>query len=309
MGIFLTSEEVDALFDCGEKRLKNRDRAAFLYLRERMDSATSTTTMGWKSLSLALEEMPVQGSTEKPFKGTRETIRWILRRLEEKGLIEQLDSGKMVESVFRFPLYCWTGAPEKRGTIEEPRSRDQENNQESLIKINELDDKKNRKSNQDKIGKRNHNPIHPKIEENTPLPTLSKMSEISGEGSRGRGRVPVYPEAFLQAVTAYPARHTALDKAAAYRAWGARKNEGYSSEEILAGIERYKRFVAAEGNLGTKFVKMMSTFLGKADPPFFLMPWKIDGQMGITRGTDRNYDQVDYQAGATPVDRIDWMGK
>ncbi|MBF0339432.1 MAG: hypothetical protein HQL95_00535 [Magnetococcales bacterium] len=300
MGIFLTSEEVDALFDCGEKRLKNRDRAAFLYLRERMDSNTLLTSMGWKALSLALEELPVQGSTEKPFIGTRDTIRWILRRLEGKGLIEQVHGEKMMESVFRFPLYDRIHASEKRRPNEDPRSRPQENTQENKIENNVLGDKRNQKNTHEKSEKRTHYPINPMIEEKINPPTpLQKVAET------GRGHI--YPEAFLQAVTAYPKRHTSIDKATSYRAWSARVKEGHDPEMILAGIERYKRFMLAEGNVGTRYVKMMATFLGKADPPFFLMPWKVNGHVGITQGTDRDYDQVDYRVGATPTETVDWV--
>ncbi|MBF0164449.1 MAG: hypothetical protein HQM01_08150 [Magnetococcales bacterium] len=327
MGIYLTSEEVDALFDCSEKRLKNRDRAAYLYMRERMDSATLRTVVGWKGISVAIEEVPVQGSTEKPFRGTREAIRWILRRLEEKNLIKQETNEKLAESVFSFPLHDRTGAPEKRGTIEEPWKWNQESNHELINKFKVLTNPEHHESNHPKNAKSNHYPILPKIKikEDSSLPTLSSLPDDSTQGERsdlpgdaithptlssqpksGKTR-PTYPEAFLQAVAAYPARHTSIDKSAAYRSWNARIREGHAAEAILAGIERYHRFVIAEGNLGTKYIKMMSTFLGPADPPFFTLPWHISGKSGISRGTDGHYDQVDYRSGATDLEDVAWL--
>ncbi len=259
MDIYLTDDEVESLFDSDQKRLKNRDRAAYLYLRSRMDPDLLTATAGWKAISMALEERPVQGSTEQPFLATREAIRGILRRLEECELIRQApNSSRLVESTFRFPLYRRESEktmPEKRATKEQPCKKGQD------------DDAR---------------------------PVVRKAAE--------------YPPDFLLAVVEYPARHISIDKSAAFRAWRARIKEGHTPEEIVAGIKRYKRFVTAEGTLGTQFVKMMASFLGKADPPFFSLPWKVTGHAGINRGTDRDYNQVDYKTGATPLESVDWAG-
>lgn len=169
--------------------------------------------------------------------------------------------------------------------------------------INTLHDKKRDKKTQAENEKRPHYPIHPikDKEEDTPLPTLP----IPDAGTPKKRSRPEYPPEFLQAVAAYPARQIPIDKAAAFKAWNARRKEGHAVETIQDGIERYKRCVIAEGNLGTQFVKMMATFLGPADPPFFTLPWKISGQPGITRGTDGHYDTADYRSGAT--DQVDWM--
>lgn len=57
----------------------------------------------------------------------------------------------------------------------------------------------------------------------------------------------------------------------AERAYNARLAEGHTHEEMLAGCERYARFLSITGKVGTEFVQMAATFLGRNKG--FLEPW------------------------------------
>lgn len=59
-----------------------------------------------------------------------------------------------------------------------------------------------------------------------------------------------------------PERRPNNSKAAAYRAYIARLKQGHSHDEIRQGLIRFNACMAAQGLIGTKFVMMLSTFLG-----------------------------------------------
>jgi hypothetical protein len=67
-------------------------------------------------------------------------------------------------------------------------------------------------------------------------------------------------QAFEDAWAAYPKRPN-NSKAAARRAWEARRRAGERAEVMAAGIQRYAAYVEAEG-IEPRFVKMAATFLG-----------------------------------------------
>ena len=71
-----------------------------------------------------------------------------------------------------------------------------------------------------------------------------------------------YSPEFEKAWKLYPRREGDNSKAAAWKAWKARVNEGASVADLIAGTERYARYIRAKGNEGTQFVKHGSTFFG-----------------------------------------------
>jgi hypothetical protein len=87
MGVYLTTEEMEALFDREQKRLKHRDINVYLYLRSRMDKDSLRAVVGWKTVAVATEELAVLGSTELPFKWTRKKIRGSYARLIKVGVL------------------------------------------------------------------------------------------------------------------------------------------------------------------------------------------------------------------------------
>ena len=69
----------------------------------------------------------------------------------------------------------------------------------------------------------------------------------------------------------YPKRGGGQKWGDAERAYNARLTEGHTHEEMLAGCERYARFLSITGKAGTEFVQMAATFLGRNKG--FLEPW------------------------------------
>ena len=69
----------------------------------------------------------------------------------------------------------------------------------------------------------------------------------------------------------YPKRGGGQKWGDAERAYNARLAEGHTHEEMLAGCERYARFLSITGKAGTEFVQMAATFLGRNKG--FLEPW------------------------------------
>lgn len=81
-------------------------------------------------------------------------------------------------------------------------------------------------------------------------------------------------ERFAAVWALYPRRAGGNSRAAAFRAWKARMADGVDPEAIRAGVERYAAFVRAEGNEGTKFVKLAATFFGPDE--HWAEPWTTD---------------------------------
>ncbi len=81
-----------------------------------------------------------------------------------------------------------------------------------------------------------------------------------------------YSPEFESAWKAYPKRHTSSNKKATYKQWKARLNNGFTGEQMTEGVNRYYAFCKAEGQLGTKFVKMPETFLGPNE--HFMEEWR-----------------------------------
>jgi hypothetical protein len=78
---------------------------------------------------------------------------------------------------------------------------------------------------------------------------------------------------FEQAWAAYPARHGGNPKKDALAAWNARRREGEAAATMLAGLERYKAHMTAEGKVGTQYVLQAATFFGPGKR--YLEPWPV----------------------------------
>ena len=71
-----------------------------------------------------------------------------------------------------------------------------------------------------------------------------------------------YSPEFEKAWSLYPKREGGNPKAPAWKAWKARVKEGASVADLIAGTERYARYIRAKGDEGSRFVKQASTFFG-----------------------------------------------
>lgn len=72
----------------------------------------------------------------------------------------------------------------------------------------------------------------------------------------------------------YPHRHGSNPRHAALAAWRARREEGYTSEEMTAGVRRYRLYAEAEQIIGKPFVMQGKRFLGPGRE--FLEAWGVD---------------------------------
>ena len=127
-----------------------------------------------------------------------------------------------------------------------------------------------------------------------------KNSTVTGTGSR-----------FEEIKLAYPKRGGSQKWGDAERAYNARLAEGHTHEEILTGCERYSKFLTITGKIGTEYVQMAATFLGRNKG--FLEHWRppaevkdirqmsaVDRvQLAIERNRGFNNEQVVSEQRAT----------
>lgn len=92
-------------------------------------------------------------------------------------------------------------------------------------------------------------------EEETPLPPVKDP-----EG-----------EAFERTWAAYPKRAGGNSRAAARKAWDARRKQGHSADDLHAGTVRYAAYIRATNREGTEYVKQAASFFGPG--LHFLEPW------------------------------------
>lgn len=111
----------------------------------------------------------------------------------------------------------------------------------------------------------NHKPLT-----NNHKPIKNKNSTVNGTDSR-----------FDEIRLAYPKRGGSQKWGDAERAYNARLAEGHTHEDILAGCERYGRFLTLTGKAGTEYVQMAATFLGRNKG--FLEPWHPPNQVQDVR--------------------------
>lgn len=123
-------------------------------------------------------------------------------------------------------------------------------------------------------------------------PVLHQSGKVRSDGEKSREEkkesttltgpqadaVGDYPTEFEATFGAYPKRLGDNPKRKAFHAWNARRKEGYATEAIHAGVERYAAFVRATGKENTDKVKHASTFFGPDKA--FLEPWHVGNGRG-----------------------------
>ena len=120
----------------------------------------------------------------------------------------------------------------------------------------------------------------PELDENGPNSGTPKGSNFGTQNPRGTQGEPkpgtyrgTYPQWFEDLWAKVPKRAGSQGKKAAYQGANARLAEGYTVEDMDAGLIRYARFCQATGKIGTEKVLMAKTFFGPEDPPHFLNDW------------------------------------
>lgn len=73
---------------------------------------------------------------------------------------------------------------------------------------------------------------------------------------------PGYPDWFEKLWEKFPPRTGSNDKRKAFHCANARLTEGKTADDLLAAVDRYARFVRADGNWGSRFVLQAQTFFG-----------------------------------------------
>lgn len=81
-----------------------------------------------------------------------------------------------------------------------------------------------------------------------------------------------YPLDFERAWSQYP-RTRNVSKKDAFKAWNARLREGVKASALIAGVERYARFVAAK-KVEERYIKLPATFFGPGE--HYLCDWTPD---------------------------------
>lgn len=82
-----------------------------------------------------------------------------------------------------------------------------------------------------------------------------------------------YPADFEAVWALYPARHGGNPKKDAFKHWNARRRDGVSAEEMLAGVQRYAAHLKAAGKLGTEYVMQAVRFFGTSRQ--YAEPWPV----------------------------------
>jgi uncharacterized protein YdaU (DUF1376 family) len=108
--------------------------------------------------------------------------------------------------------------------------------------------------------------IENECEGNAPIPTPNPIKDqkqktlVPSDDATGD-----YSIEFEQFWKAYPKRDGGNSKRAAFKAWKARLRAGVKSYDLILSANRYAEQMAAQGRIGTSFVKQASTFLGPDD--------------------------------------------
>ena len=90
-----------------------------------------------------------------------------------------------------------------------------------------------------------------------------------------------YTPAFEFAWSAYPKRQGGNPKPDALKAWNARRREGHTPEEIIAGVERYAAFVKTTGKERTEYIMQAKRFFGTGK--HFCEEWKVERKPAKSR--------------------------
>lgn len=106
-----------------------------------------------------------------------------------------------------------------------------------------------------------------------------------------------YTEEFEAAWSLYPKRSGSNPKREAFKSWNARMSEGFSTEDMISGLERYAAHVFAKGNSGTEFVMQGKRFFGPSaefENDWFIPAPRAD-QYGAQGGNHANRQGSDQQ--------------
>jgi hypothetical protein len=120
-----------------------------------------------------------------------------------------------------------------------------------------------------------------------PNPSLNRQGTVIKTRSakpRSRARsVEADPE-FEQAWKQYPKRAGDNPKALAGTAWNARRREGVTAADLLAGVERYRRYCEATDRIGGEYVMQARTFFGKERR--YAEPWEAPSRKGDAKSVE-----------------------
>lgn len=97
---------------------------------------------------------------------------------------------------------------------------------------------------------------------NKTLGTSVETDDTQGDQGKRKNSRYEYPDDFEQVWAAYPDRDGPNNKRQAFKAWKARRREGVTVEEMLAGVQRYAGHLSTTGRAGTAYVKQAATFFG-----------------------------------------------
>jgi hypothetical protein len=98
------------------------------------------------------------------------------------------------------------------------------------------------------------------------------IEKVTVEEKKPKPKKTEYTQEFERAFSSYPERNGDNPKNKAFGSWKARLREGANAEEMLAGINRYKKYCDDTSATGTAYVKHMATFLGT--DRFYKNEWK-----------------------------------
>jgi len=99
-------------------------------------------------------------------------------------------------------------------------------------------------------------------EKEPPLPPEGGAADAAGEQSKPAGKYSDDFEAFWRE---YPKRDRAASKPDAWKAWSARLKAGVSAQDLISAATNYRVDQTAKGKVGTEYVKLPATFLGKGE--------------------------------------------
>jgi hypothetical protein len=96
----------------------------------------------------------------------------------------------------------------------------------------------------------------------TPCNAMKRLEESREEEVTTAVETALGDSEFETAWTTYPSRSGDNPKRRALKAWRARRKAGVSAADLLAGVERYARYVRSTGQEGTESVMQAATFFG-----------------------------------------------
>ena len=102
-------------------------------------------------------------------------------------------------------------------------------------------------------------------------PVSEPISEPVNKNNTRQARNGLYETEFQEVWNAYPKR-PGSSKAAALKAFSARRNAGHSLETILSGVRAYSAYCSSKV-ADSSYIKHLSTFLGAGE--FFLADWSV----------------------------------